>query len=427
MRILYHSAAPWIGTGYGTCTEEIAPRLHNGDHEVAIQTLSSVQNSPIWWHGDELDYELSKKMRVYDSKGPFGLKGVGDNYEDFDADFLFTHFDTWMEPARKTIPSLEVPYASYVIVDHDPAPNAVVEQVNNAHTTIAMSKYAKRKLEEKGIRPRYIPHGVNTDVYEPLDDEMLPSEIAVQDELGKTRTVNPQDRFIVGMVAANHGDRKNIPNHMEAFKYFLDDVDDEAILYIHTKQNTSEGYDLESVRKEIGIPVSNIIWPSDDDYGEVGNEYLNAWYNTFDIMLNVSMGESWGLTITEAQAAGTPCIVTDFTSMPEQLGVDPNHYNDVKFVEKDPGDDYNTIGVAPHGIIIMPDAPIWREKVAARQWMTRPKKIFKAMEYYYNRPDLIEEHGEKAREFVVENYDWENCVIPKFREMFSNIEDRVTS
>lgn len=425
MRILYHSAAPWIHTGYGTCTEEIAPRLHNGDHEVAIQTLSSVQNSPIWWHGDELDYDLDEKMRIYPNSGVFGVSDVKDNYEEFDADFLFTHFDTWMKPARETIPNLGVPYSSYVIVDHDPAPNAVVEQVNNAHSTIAMSKYAKKKLEEEGIRPRYIPHGVNTDVYKPLDDEMLPSEIAVQNEMGSMKSVNPKDRFIFGMIAANHADRKNIPNHMMAFKKFIDKVDEDAILYIHTKQNSSEGYNLEQIRQEIGIPVSNIIWPSDDDYGDVGNDYLNAWYNTFDVMLNVSMGESWGLTITEAQAAGTPCIVTDFTSMPEQLGVDVNHYNDVKFVARDQGDSFDTIGIAPHGIIIAPDAPIWRERVNARQWMTRPEKIFEAMRYYYERPNLIEEHGKKAREFVVDNYDWEDCVIPKFEEMFSNIERKV--
>ena len=361
-------------------------------------------------------------MRVYDAKGTFGLGGVDDNYEDFNADVLFTHFDTWMGPARKKIPSMEVPYVSYVIVDHDPAPQAVVEQVNNAHEVIAMSEYAAEKLSQKGVRPLTIPHGVNTDVYRPLDKEEMPEEIAIQDEFNNTRTVNVNDEFIFGMIAANHGDRKNIPNHLEAFKMFLDEVDDDAILYVHTKQNSNEGFKLESVMEEIGIPHENIMWPSDEDYGSVGNEYLNGWYNAFDVLLNVSMGESWGLTITEAQAAGTPCIVTNFTSMPEQLGVKPTNpesYIDWLDNYKSSGKD---VGLAPHGIVLEPDGQVWRERVSSKQYITNPETILQGMKFYYHNTEMVESHGEAAREYVVENYDWNNASLPKFRELFNSLE-----
>lgn len=422
MRILYHSAAPWVKTGYGTCTEEIAPRLHNGEHDVAIQTLSSVRNEPIWWHGDELEYDLEKKMRIYHSNGRFGLMNVEDNFNKYDADVLFTHFDTWMDPARSIIPDLEVPYASYVIVDHDPAPDAVVEQVNNAHEVIAMSKYAVTKLEDKGVRPIYIPHGVNTDVHRPLSSSERPEEIKVANNTGEEKLVDLDDTFIFGMVAANHGDRKNIPNHLEAFKMFLEHVDSDALLYVHTEQNAREGYNLNDIVEEIGIPQQNIIWASAEDYGSVGKEYLNKWYNAFDVLMNISMGESWGLTITEAMAAGTPAIVSNFSSMPEQLGVDPNNPDDYIRWPENYSNNGKTVGVAPHGVVIEPDAHIWREKVSSRQMMINPESIFEGMRFYYEQPGIRQEDGRKAREHVENNYSWKDQVIPAFEQMFNTLE-----
>jgi glycosyltransferase involved in cell wall biosynthesis len=47
---------------------------------------------------------------------------------------------------------------------------------------------------------------------------------------------------------------------------------------------------------------------------------MAATYATFDVLLNASMGEGFGLTVLEAQACGIPAIVTDFTAMREVCG-----------------------------------------------------------------------------------------------------------
>lgn len=426
MNILYHSAVPWVHTGYGRCTQEIAPRLHNEDHKVDLQSMNAVTKGSLMWHGESLDYELDEPMKVHSAEGPFGLRGVVDNFDEADADLYFTHFDTWMRQARNSIPEMSIPYVSYVIVDHDPVPKAVIEQVQNAEMTVAMSEWGKMKMEDKGARPICIPHGVDTDDFKPLGDSIDDMHLKVEDaQTGELNKVNVNDRFIVGMVAANHGDRKRIPQHLEAFKKFLDEVDEDALMYVHTEQNAQEGYNLGEVFSEIGVPQRNLIWPSSEEYGEVGDAYLNRWYNAFDVLVNCSQGESWGLTITEAMAAGTPAIVTNFSSMPEQLGVDPhNPGEDISWVYGD-GRKGHDIGVAPHGMVVNPAVGIWRERVSSKQYVVSSSDIYQALKYYHSHPDLREEHGEKAREYVVDNYDWEEEIVPQWNELFNALEAQV--
>lgn len=432
MKILYHSAVPWTHTGYGRCTREIAPRLHNGEHEVAIQSMSAIDSGKINWHGDELSYELDEPMTIYPSensstRAPFGLGKVREHYDDFGADLYFTHFDTWMEPARKSIPNLEIPYMSYVIVDHYPVPDELIKQVSNAHHVISMSEYAQLQLSDAGINSDFIPHGVDEEKYFPLPKEFREGmSIQTKKDDGEIRNINVEENFIIGMVAANHADRKNIPAHMMAFKEFIDNYNSDAILYLHTQINSGNGYNLTRIKEDIGIPDENFVFTKPEDYGNVGDDFLNSLYNAFDVMLNCSFGESWGLTITEAQSAGTPCIVTNFSSMPEQLGFDPDEqeqYDQLEYPHRGYNDNVN---IGPHGIAVDPVFGLYREKVSAKQFIVHPEDILDAIIQYWQNPQMREEHGEKAREHVVNNYTWDNHVVPKFEQIFGIMEDVLT-
>lgn len=59
------------------------------------------------------------------------------------------------------------------------------------------------------------------------------------------------------------------------------------------------------------------------DYGIIGLpktstvDDLVAWYSTSDLTLSLSLGESFGLTIAESLACGTPVVVYDNTALPE--------------------------------------------------------------------------------------------------------------
>lgn len=421
MKILWHSAAPWVNSGYGRCTREIVSRLQNTEHEVGIKCLSSVSNGEVEWHGEDAPVDFEGSITVHGSEKPFGLGSVQEDFKKGDYDLYHTHFDTWMEVARKHIPEFGIPYSSYVIVDHYPVPDAVVDQVQNAEETFAMSKWAKEVLTEKGTYSKYVPHGVNTDEYHPIEEDSgeLPKAIEVVDEGGNHKQVSLEDNFIVGIVAANHADRKRIPEQMEAFERFRKEEDEDAILYVHTEVNSNKGYNLEQVRKEIGIPQENLIWCPPERYRNIGDEELNKWYNCFDVMMNCSMGESWGLTITEAMSAGTPVIVNNFSSMPEQLGKEPRVSENVDWMGE--------VGIADHGLLVSPTMGLYREKVSTKQYVCTPEDMAEALSVYHNDRDLMEEHGEKAREYVCNNYDWDEHVIPMWVEAFDELETRLNT
>ena len=59
-----------------------------------------------------------------------------------------------------------------------------------------------------------------------------------------------------------------------------------------------------------------------DQYGYVlgyADEHMCTLYNSFDVLLNASKGEGFGIPIIEAQACGTPVVIGDWTAMSELL------------------------------------------------------------------------------------------------------------
>ena len=48
--------------------------------------------------------------------------------------------------------------------------------------------------------------------------------------------------------------------------------------------------------------------------------------SAFDVLLNPSLGEGFGVPLMEAQACGTPCITNDFSAMPEVAPVSAGNW-----------------------------------------------------------------------------------------------------
>ncbi len=176
-----------------------------------------------------------------------------------------------------------------------------------------MSRFGMEQLAE--FDPIYIPHGVDTNVYKPY------SKALARQKLG----MDP-DAFMVGMVAANKGvpSRKSFSTVLQAFAEFRRKAKN-AKLYLHTdiEGGWSQGVALPPLIDALGIPSEAIGHPESYivHFHPMSDKAMAHVYSAMDVLLNPSMGEGFGIPILEAQACGTPVIVTDFSAMPEVGGV----------------------------------------------------------------------------------------------------------
>ncbi len=226
--------------------------------------------------------------------------------EDPRAGTVLTLMDVWVIDPHV---ARQVNMACWCPVDHEPAPPMVRQFLDHSGAVpIAMSRFGERMLAR--WEPLYVPHGIDTDAIKPHP----------RDE-ARERVGLPTDRFIVGMVAANKGNpsRKSFPEAIEAFARFYKTHKD-AILYLHTESTgRADGVPLPPLIESLGLPKTAVFWPSQHrlETTPPSDERMGDVFASMDVLLNPSRGEGFGIPVIEAQAAGTPVIVSDCTAMTE--------------------------------------------------------------------------------------------------------------
>jgi len=115
--------------------------------------------------------------------------------------------------------------------------------------------------------------------------------------------------------------RKAWGENLLAFGMFAQDKPD-AMLYLHTDATGSgSGIDLVALIKASGIPPEKVMFVDQYEHRMgVSDEMMAAIYTRSDVLLSATAGEGFGLPVLEAQACGTPVIVSDFSAQPELVG-----------------------------------------------------------------------------------------------------------
>lgn len=300
MKILWHSNSPTTPSGYGTQTALFGRLLAQAGHEVIV--------SAFYGHRDAT-LHLGELTVLPGGREAWGNDVLPTHAQFFRPDAVVALVDVWVlwESVLR-----QVPLAAWAPVDHDPIPPQVAERLRFAAQPWAMSRFAEAQMRAVGLNPVYVPHGVDADVFQPID------RAAARQTWGIDEGV-----FLAVCVAANKGwpSRKSLDRLLKAWARFVETRPD-ALLYLHADAAGHDGTDLVDMARFYGVPDAQIRFP--DPYQFLRGNYppaaLNALYNAADVLALPSAGGGFEIPLIEAQAAGCPVLSTRITAMDELIG-----------------------------------------------------------------------------------------------------------
>jgi glycosyltransferase involved in cell wall biosynthesis len=310
LRILWYSNAPFTATGYGVQTADIITRFKEKEHEVAVAANYGLAGAPSMWNG----------IKIFPTgSAPYSDDVLAAHYAEWThgsklPNVLFTLFDVWVFNTSflQDIPRI----VSWTPIDHVPIPPRVLNWLHQPNVTpMAMSKFGLDLMHKAGLDAVYVPHGIG-DTFKPTSRSVFGT--------GRELMQVEDDKFVVMMNSANKGAapcRKAFGENLLAFSIFAADKPD-AVLYLHTEdRGTQGGINLLALCKAVGLREDQVRFVDQYAYKmNIAQDVLASLYTASDVLLACSMGEGFGVPVVEAQACGTPVIVSNFTAQPELVG-----------------------------------------------------------------------------------------------------------
>ena len=371
MKIMWYGVAPWARTGYGKVTKEVCTRLQR-HHDVVIFSFTH-DLAPIEYNG----LKVYPRLSITDQWGANSIKYW---FEKLKCDFVIQNFDLWV--LNNSFHNLWIPYITYTPIDHLTIPEPMMEDLKYSVDIWVPSKYAQKLLEKEGFYSRYVPHGVNLNIYKPMDKRKCREYFGLD-----------EDAFIFGFVGVNHGGRKNIVGLLTAFKHFIEltnakpsEVKLVLHTYVHRDHFNPIGDELPVYWNKLGIKEYIRHTPEFDYLAGLEEEEMAMLYNAMDVFVTATCGEGFCIPIIESFACGTPVIAPEFTSAPELVEGRGELANVAEYVS--------------------------RELTMSWQGIVDTYDLAHKMVRLYNNPSLVGKYSKEALRFV-KNFDW-NVVVDKY-------------
>jgi hypothetical protein len=310
----WYSNSPGLGTGYGIQTAQVLSRMKRDGLDVAAFSNYGLEGAATTWHSGF--GPVPHYPRGYDTYSNDVIPAHFASWKQQNGDqraALITLYDTWVFKGAQYD---QINIGSWVPIDHMPAPPEVLRWLKKPNVTpIAMSRYGQEMIQSAGIESLYVPHAVES-VFRPTTKINGQS---AREFLG----LDP-DVFVVGMNAANKGvypNRKCFGENLLAFKMFADRHSD-SVLYLHTEiLGAAGGLMLPHLVEAVGLKKEQVVVADPYEYrAGFSQEALAGIYTAMDVLLATSLGEGFGVPTIEAQACGTPVIVSDFAASSELVG-----------------------------------------------------------------------------------------------------------
>jgi glycosyltransferase involved in cell wall biosynthesis len=223
--------------------------------------------------------------------------------------------DSW----RKTH---EVKLLAYCPIDLTPLPLDLVGPLQSLDVLVAYTEFGRHVIEASFLQlnagnrvpeMRVIPHGIDTDVFFPLNSDLSDRKAARRTIFGED--VDYLDAFIV-LNANRNQPRKRIDLTIRGFSLFAEGKPANVFLYLHMGMKDL-AWDIEELCKRHGIYERLIVSANSATHPSVDDERLNVIYNACDVGVNTAVAEGWGLVSFEHAATGAAQIVPCHTALAE--------------------------------------------------------------------------------------------------------------
>ena len=360
-------------TGFGYVADQVCNRL--GEKFGADQTFL------LGW-----GFQSSEPMRrgnytLLPSGGhPFGADALPQMLDLIRPEYLITQNDTRMImdywPQNLPCTWINYPVVDGYVWQHDCSrnkwPSNWAEFMKRADCTVAMSEFGGELLKSNGVKNTVIPHGVETELFKPLNPEVR-EKAREQWKL--------KDKFVVAGVFKNMA-RKMPDKWLQILRMFKEDKKD-VVGLLHTNPMPPE-FNMVQHCIDYGLELGKDIM-----FSQLGipREQMVAVYGVSDVLLHPGFGEGFGLPILEAMSCGVPVVGTKSSTAPELIGDCGLMVDSVKY----PKTNREVTFGSYNGVeFVVPNIYDAVEK----------------LDTLYNNKTLREELGLKASVKAVQKYDW---------------------
>lgn len=301
----------WVGdavtqTGFARVTHNVLKHLHDsGEWEIAVLGVN--------YNGDphRYPYRIFPAMIGGDVWGIGRVKAIA---EGFRPDVILILQDPWnIAPYLDELKEVPVPAVAYMPVD---APNQLAGKQlyeMGLNRAITYTEFGRNELTLSGWlgRTSIIPHGVDTDLYAPMDREEAREKLQLTKKLA-------QNAFIFGNVNRNQPRKRLDLTIMYWAQWWVNQGQpSNAYLHLHCS-NQDIGWNILQLATYFGINRQLIVTnPNMRPDLLLAEENMRALYAAQDVHISTTLGEGWGLTAHESMACGVPQILPDYAAFGE--------------------------------------------------------------------------------------------------------------
>lgn len=314
--VLYWGDSPAVATGFGVVARYVLRALHTEGFRVNCLTVNTSVDfvDPASFPYAMAAASLSPSDRVGAASFARALSsGAQPALVLVQNDLAATHAAAGHLATLRQRGARLPPIINYFPVDCGVRPDfggmLLASDVN-----VTCSSFGQREVARAFPEPqvRVIPHGVDTAVFRPVSERA-----AVRRAVRRALRV-PEDALLICSVAANNA-RKDLPRTIAAFAEFRARCARATVLYLHTLP-FSNGIDLNAAVGACSLqPGRDVVFPPNYHplAANLDDRALNELYNASDLYFTTTLGEGWGLPITEAMASGLPVVAPRHSALAE--------------------------------------------------------------------------------------------------------------